>query len=56
MALKRRVQGKLRGKGSRAGDENNIENLSRMINASRAFRNMPPEMTMGIRYDEGNRE
>jgi len=32
-----------------------MENLSRTINASRAFRNLPPEMTMGKEYDGGRR-
>ncbi|SFQ94757.1 hypothetical protein [Desulfoscipio geothermicus] len=27
------------------------EKLSQMINASRAFRNLPPEFTMGKKYD-----
>ncbi|HBX24641.1 MAG TPA: hypothetical protein DEF34_13570 [Desulfotomaculum sp.] len=51
---KTRVQGIIKEKGQKDG-ENNMENLSRTINASRAFRNLPPEMTMGKEYDGGRR-
>jgi len=49
---KKRVHGKIKEKSQKDG-ENNIKNLSRTINASRAFRNLPPEMTMGKEYDGG---
>ncbi|KJS13925.1 MAG: hypothetical protein VR67_02385 [Peptococcaceae bacterium BRH_c8a] len=49
---KKRVQGKIKEKGQKDG-ENNMKNLSRTINASRAFRNLPPELTMGKEYDGG---
>ncbi|MFA7468217.1 MAG: hypothetical protein WCY82_08125 [Desulfotomaculaceae bacterium] len=54
MIDRKRVQGKIKENGQKDG-ENNIENLSRTINASRAFRNLPPEMTMGKEYDGGRR-
>ena len=50
----KRVQGRIKEKDQKDG-ENNMENLSRTINASRAFRNLPPEMTMGKEYDGGRR-
>ncbi|MCG8401563.1 MAG: hypothetical protein MJA84_08180 [Firmicutes bacterium] len=56
MTKKRRVQGKLRDKNLGEAGGNNIETLGRMINASRAFRSLPPEMTVGKRYDGGRRE
>lgn len=33
-------------------DNNLNDNLSKMINASRAFRNLPPEFTMGRKFDK----
>ena len=56
MTKKRQVRGKLRDKNQGEVGENNIETLAQMINASRAFRSLPPEMTMGKRCGEGRKE
>lgn len=53
MATRRRIRGKIRVRNLPAGDERNVETLSAMINASRAFRNLPPEVIMGEAYDRG---
>lgn len=36
-------------------DQNNMDRLSEMINVSRAFRTLPPEITMGVEYDGGRK-
>jgi hypothetical protein len=54
---KKRIQGiakRNKENGQGKNGVNDIQNSSRMINASRAFRNLPPEMTMGKEYDGGN--